>query len=228
MSLRQKIYRSIRDDITYGRLNPGERLIESELAKRFGASRSPIREALRQLEAENLLTLRSNSGATVSKLSIKQVDEIYNIRLLLESYAVKLTAERLHEEHTKYLRDLNCECRSAIEKYDLTKWLYHNELFHNFFYENCGNDNLRNLLETLGRRVYRYRYIIVSIPGHFETYLDQHELIIRACERKESEAAKKGMQMHIMKIKEILIDHLNNYDKLNRAPYQFLNIFLEY
>jgi len=210
-SLREKIYESIRDDITYGRLNPGERLIESDLAKQFNASRSPIREALRQLQTENLLTLKSNSGAIVSKLSIKQVDEIYNIRWLLESYAVRLNVERMNKDDIKYLTNLNNECRSAVKVNDLNKWLYNNRLFHHFFYENCGNENLGDLLKMLEPRIYRYRYIIVSIPGHFGTYLDQHACIVRECKRKDADAAEICMRMHIQRIKEVLLNHLNTF-----------------
>ena len=93
-SVRETIYEAIRDEITYGELLPGERLTEKELSEKFKASRSTIRECLRQLESEALLTYASHKGFTVSKLSIKQVEEIYNLRGLLESYATRLTAEK--------------------------------------------------------------------------------------------------------------------------------------
>jgi DNA-binding GntR family transcriptional regulator len=106
-SLRQKVYYSIREDITLGRLSPGERLIEFELAKRFKASRSPIREAIRQLESEGLIKFNQNRGITVSKLSPEEVNEIYNVRWLLESYAARLIAEKATKANVVYLGDLH-------------------------------------------------------------------------------------------------------------------------
>ena len=88
-SIREKIYQKVRDRITYGFLNPGERLIEENLVKEFKVSRTPIRESLRQLENEGLITFERNKGFTVSKLSPKQVDEIYQLPWILEGYAAK-------------------------------------------------------------------------------------------------------------------------------------------
>src|SRR4030043_2088390 len=101
-SLREKIYQAVRDDITYGRLSSGERLVESMLVERFRASRSPIREALRQLVSEGLITFERNKGITVSKLSTREVDEIYTLRWLLESYAARLTAGKATKKDLKY------------------------------------------------------------------------------------------------------------------------------
>jgi DNA-binding GntR family transcriptional regulator len=78
-TLRNIIYQSIRDDITYGRLSPGERLLENQLAEQFKASRSPIREALRQLEAEGLITFDTRKGISISKLSVREVMKSSNV-----------------------------------------------------------------------------------------------------------------------------------------------------
>lgn len=105
--LKETIYQKIRDDITYGILSPGERLIESKLGEEFGASRSPVREVLHQLVSEGLATFERNKGITVSRLSIKQVDEIYNLRIVLESFAAGLTAARTREKDIQYLLTLH-------------------------------------------------------------------------------------------------------------------------
>ena len=210
-SVREKIYEHIRDQITYCRLNPGERLTESALANAFHASRSPIREALRQLESEGLLTFEPNKGFTVSKLSIRQVDEIYSIRWLLESYATRLTVESITSEHIAFLEELNERCRVAAEKVDLPSWLQHNSAFHSYFYDHCGNENLRMILQTLQRRIHRYKYIIVSVPGHFRTYLSQHDGILKACRKRDGEKGEHYMKLHIQTIREVLLGHLNRF-----------------
>ncbi|MBW2106988.1 MAG: GntR family transcriptional regulator [Deltaproteobacteria bacterium] len=207
-SLREKIYEKVRDDITYGKFAPGERLVEDRLAEEFKASRSPIREALRQLESEGLITFERNKGITIARLSIKQVDEIYTLRWLLESYAARLTAERFAKKDVPYLRDLQEKLRVAAKNMDLRDWLHNNTLFHNFLSEHCGNSNLIQVLGNLKRRVYRYHYITVSVPGHFETYLGHHEGMLQGCEKNDGEMAEKFMKLHLQTIKDVLINHL--------------------
>src|SRR4030042_891939 len=145
--LRQKIYQSIRDDITYGKLSPGERLVESILTEQFKASRSSIREALRQLESEGLIRFNQNRVITVSKLSIQEIDEIYTLRWLLESFAAFLTAEKATKENVAHLRALLKKMKAAARENDLISWLEANTLFHSFLSEKSGNTNLDRTLE---------------------------------------------------------------------------------
>ena len=210
-SLRQNIYHSIREDITYGRLSPGERLIEFELAKKFKASRSPIREAIRQLESEGLIRFNQNKGITVSKLSPEEVNEIYNLRWLLESYAARLSAEKATKAHVVYLRDLHKKLKLAAKNSDLPNWIQNNILFHDFLSENSGNKNLHQILVTLKRRVYLYHYVIVSIPGNFKAYIEHHAKIIKACETNDGEMAERSMKLHIQTVKQVLINYLNRF-----------------
>jgi DNA-binding GntR family transcriptional regulator len=210
-SLREKIYQGIRDDITYGKLSPGERLVESTLVKRFKTSRSPIREALRQLESEELITFERNKGITVSKLSIQEIDEIYSLRWLLESYATRLSAERATKNDVVYLKDLHGKLKAAAKNSDLLGWIQNNILFHDFFSENCGNNNLHQVLSTLKRRVNRYHYTIVRIPGHFKVYIEHHGGMLRACESNNGRVAEKYMRAHVQMIRTVLMDYLNKF-----------------
>jgi len=212
--LRKHIYETIRDRITYGQLNPGERLTESGLAASFKASRSPIREALRQLESEGLISAERNKGITVSKLSLAEVDEIYSLRGLLESHAARLTAERATREDVKLLRDLQEKLKKAAKKFDLEGWLRTNTLFHDFLEEHCGNSNLIPILQTLKRRTYRYKYVIIRIPGHFEEYLEQHEGILRGCSKRDGELAEKFMKQHLATIKEVTTSYLKEFTEV--------------
>ncbi|MBU1274941.1 MAG: GntR family transcriptional regulator [Proteobacteria bacterium] len=215
LSVRERIYEAIRDEITYGELLPGERLTEKELSEKFQASRSTIRECLRQLESEGLLTFESHKGFRVSKLSTRQVEEIYDLRWLLESYATRLTAEKTTPAQVAHLEKLQEGCGKAAHKSDLKAWLKYNTAFHNFFYENCGNDNLKLLLDTLKRRIYRYQYIIIQIPGHFENYLAQHEKIIEACRHNDGRAAEKQMQTHLRGIKKVLLEQFEKFPAMH-------------
>ncbi len=210
-SLREKICQTIRDDITYGKLFPGERLVESKLVERFKTSRSPIREALRQLESEGLITFERNKGITVSKLSIQEIDEIYRLRWLLESYAAHLSAERATRSDVAYLKDLHGKLKVAARNSDLLSWIHNNILFHDFFSGNSGNSNLKQVLSTIQRRVYRYHYLIIRIPGYFKAYIEHHEGVLRACELNDGKMAEKYMKAHIQTIRTVLIDYLNKF-----------------
>ena len=208
-SLSQTVYHSIIRDITYGRFSPGERLTETKLSNEYKASRSTIRETLRRLEGEGLIKLEEYKGITVSKPSIGEVEEIYNLRVLLEGYSVRLASEKMTKAHLQQLSDLNEKLKEAVRLSDIPGWIHNNILFHDFFLKICGNHNLGQILTNLKRKVYLYHYNIVSIPGHFKMYIKQHEAILKACQRHDGKMAEENMRAHIEMVKTILLDYLN-------------------
>jgi DNA-binding GntR family transcriptional regulator len=209
ISTRERIYLRIRDDITYGRLFPGERLVESKLVEELKVSRGPIREALRQLESEGLIKFESNKGVSVRKHSVSEIEQIYNLRFVIESYAARLCAEKATKDDIAYLRKLHEILKIAAGKSDYHSWIYNNKLFHEFFSENCGNIYLHQILSSLKRMVPQYFYSVVRIPGHFNTYIEQHESILRSMVRKDGKMAAKYTGLHIKTFKEVLIEWLS-------------------
>lgn len=214
--LREKIYHTIRDQITYEILHPGERLTEAKLVREFKTSRSPIREALRQLESEGFVTSQNHKGHQVSKLSIKEVDEIYNMRWLLESYAAGLTANRATEKDVANLKKFHEKLKKAAKKYDLERWLENNTLFHNYLDDHCGNTHLISTIRLLKRKTYRYKYMIVRSSRHFDAALRHHEQILSACQKHDGKKAERHSKLHINSAKKILIDYLNKFSELIR------------
>lgn len=211
-SLRETIYEQIRDDITFGKLYPGQRLTEATLANALKASRSPVREALRQLESEGLITFERNKGIAVSKLSLKEVDEIFDIRMVLEGYAAFLTAEQsITKDDLRYLKQLNKSLQRAAQENDVYSWLELNANFHKFFQARSGNHNLEQLISMLERRVYRYKYMSVSFPHQFSYYLEQHEKIINACEQNKAALVMERMKEHLVYVKGVIVDYLKKF-----------------
>jgi DNA-binding GntR family transcriptional regulator len=208
MSARERIYIKIRDDITYGRLFPGERLVESKLVEELEVSRGPIREALRQLESEGLIKFESNKGVSVRKLSVSEIEQIYNLRSVIESYAARLCAQKASKEDIAYLKKSHESLKIAAQKSDYHSWIHNNNLFHEFISENCGNIYLHQILSSLKRMVYQYFFSVVSIPGHFNSYIEQHESILRSMARNDGKMAAKYMELHIKTFKQVLIDRL--------------------
>jgi len=207
-SISDKIFEVIRDDITWGKYRPGERLVENQFIECFQVSRSPVREALKKLESEGLVE-RNGRGVEVTCLSVKEVDELYSLRGLLESYATGLAAEKFEKQDISYLKDLHEKLKIAATNMDIVNWLTYNDLFHDYFCKRCGNANLIQLIDNIKRKVYRYRYITVNIPGHYTSYLWEHEQIMEGCKNNNGKIAEKYMKLHWKNTQMILAKHLN-------------------
>ena len=121
--VREQIYESIRGRIIYGELHPGERIVEADLVREFKSSRSPVREALRLLESEGLISAVERRGICVSKLFNKEVEEIYDLRILLESHAARLTAQKAAKETVVRLNGFHRKMIKAAKKADFEGWL---------------------------------------------------------------------------------------------------------
>ena len=210
-SLREKIYKKIRRDITIGNLSPGERLVEIKLSEELQASRGLIREALLQLVSEGFLTSKKNKGISVTKLTLKQIDEILSLRCLLEGFAVRLTAERLQKKGLAQLKSMQKALVKATKNGSLTDWTDTNIAFHQFFIENSSNNHLIQFLDGLRCRTYRYSVVSITIPGAQETFVQDHENIITACESGDPKAAEEFMQKHMEHSKNALLSHLKNF-----------------
>ena len=213
-SLREKIYNKIRRDIIIGKLSPGERLVEIKLAEELQASRGLIREALLQLTSEGFLTSQKNRGISVAKLTLKQIDEIYSLRCLMEGYAVRLTAERLQKNGLAKLKAMHKALLKATKNGSLADWSDINIDFHKFFIENSSNNHLIQILDGLRCRTYRYSIFIVTIPGAQEIFIKDHANIIKACEAGDPKAAQEFMEKHMENSKNALLGHLKEFPGL--------------
>ena len=210
-SMREKIYHKIRRDITIGNLSPGERLVEIKLAEEFQTSRGLIREALLQLVSEGFLTSKKNKGLSVTKLTLKQIDEILSLRCLLEGYAVRLTAEKIQREGLAQLRTINKALLKATQNRSLTDWTDANIAFHQFFIDNSCNNHLIQILDGLRSRTYRYSVVGITIPGTQEIFVKDHENITKACESGDPQKAQDFMQKHMENSKNALLSHLKDF-----------------
>jgi DNA-binding GntR family transcriptional regulator len=213
-SLREKIYNKIRRDIIIGKLSPGERLVEIKLSEELQASRGLIREALLQLTSEGFLTSQKNKGISVAKLTLKQIDEIFSLRCILESYAVRLAAERFTSRDHKQLAKMQNELIKATKNGSLADWTDINIAFHKFFIERSDNSYLIQMLDALRCRTYRYSIFIITIPGAQEIFIKDHKDIIKACKDGDPDAAQRLMHKHMENAKNALLVHLKEFPGL--------------
>jgi DNA-binding GntR family transcriptional regulator len=211
-SIRQDIYEKIRDDITFGYLAPGERLTEKKLSDLYKVSRSPIREALRQLESEGLISFERNKGIEVAKLTIRQVYEIFNIRGLLEGYAAQIAIARITEQDINYLEDLHKKMIKAVKTMDRDGWRNNNSLFHSFFRDKADSESLRHLILMLRRRTYPFQYMATNFPRYYEIYIGIHKTIIEACYKKDADLAKRTMEILLHKVRDVIIETMKKVD----------------
>jgi len=208
---REIIYNKLREDIVYCRVKPGVRLVEEDLTKRFKISKTPLREALSQLHVEGFVEYLPNKGVRVASLSVKEVYEIYSIRAVLEGYAAGLAAKRAVLADIEKLISFQKELEKHGKNRNFPGWLENNTKFHFYVSEIGGNQNLINAIQQFQRRVFRYGYLAISIPGHVEEYISLHNKIIDALTNKNSNGAEQLMKKHLMEVRDILADFLEKY-----------------
>lgn len=188
-TLREKILETIREAILKGSLKPGEKVAEPELAERFGISRTPIREAFRQLESEGYLTVIPRKGAVVTSLSERDVEEFYAIKSILEGYAARMAAEHLGEKDIERLEAINQRLQQLADDGDVkTFFKVHNE-FHEVFIKACGNDKLQELISQLVMKFNRLRLASLALPGRMQISVEEHKKIIQSFKDQDGEKA---------------------------------------
>lgn len=188
-TLREKILETIRESILKGTLKPGEKVAEPELAERFGISRTPIREAFRQLESEGYLTVIPRKGAVVASLSERDVEEFYAIKSILEGYAARMAASNLTGKDIERLETINERLESLAEEGDVkTFFRVHNE-FHELFIRAAGNEKLLELIGQLMMKFNRLRMASLSLPGRMEISVNEHKKILEAFKNHDAARA---------------------------------------
>lgn len=190
-TLREKILETIREAILKGTLKAGEKVAEPELAERFGISRTPIREAFRQLESEGYLTVIPRKGAVVTSLSERDVEEFYAIKSILEGYAARIAAGRLNDREIERLNTINDRLEQLAREGDVkTFFRVHNE-FHELFIKASGNNKLLDLIGQLMMKFNRLRMASLSLPGRMEVSVQEHRKIIQAFRAQDGEEADR-------------------------------------
>lgn len=191
LTLREKILETIRDAIMSGALKPGEKVAEPELAERFGISRTPIREAFRQLESEGYLTVIPRKGAVVTSFSQQDVEEFYAIKSILEGYAARRACEKLTDREMDRLETINAKLKLMAEEGDVSHFFKVHNDFHDLFIKAADNEKLTELINSLVSRFKRLRVASLSLPGRMAISVQEHEKIIEAFRKRNGELAER-------------------------------------
>jgi DNA-binding GntR family transcriptional regulator len=206
LTLRERILETIRDAIMSGALKPGEKVAEPELAARFGISRTPIREAFRQLESEGYLTVIPRKGALVASFSAKDVEEFYAIKSILEGYAARKACSRLSSREISKLEGINDKLREIAAEGDVRHFFRVHNNFHDMFIRGAGNEKLHDMIAALLKKFQRLRLASLSKPGRMLISVEEHEKIIEAFRSRDAVLAEMLVQKNAEYGGKVLIE----------------------
>ncbi|WP_137702970.1 GntR family transcriptional regulator [Marimonas lutisalis] len=189
-------YSLLLEAIDLGEFKPGDRLVESDLAERFGVSRTPIREALQRLETQQLLR-RDGRSLIVASLDHNQLSELYVVRAELEGLAARLAARHATEEEVRVLRDMVEEDRALVD--DPSALARANRRFHRQLHLASHNRFLVQQLDLVHQSMALMATTSLAVEGRSETALAEHDAIVSAIEARDEQAAQEALKDHISK-----------------------------
>ena len=181
-----------------GRIAPGERLDEVRLSQRFAVSRTPIREALRQLAATGLVETIPRRGTFVAKLGLPQIIEMFEVMAELEGMCGRLSARRIApEQRTRLLKKLD-DCRAAAEAGNSDDYYYENEQFHGVIYELSHNRFLADQAQQLRNRLKPYRRLQLRVPQRMRSSFEEHKAIVDAILAGDEQDSESLLKNHVL------------------------------
>ena len=195
--LRELVFESLREAIINGRLFPGERLMEIQMAEEMGVSRTPVREAIRKLELEGFVVMIPRKGAYVAGISIKDIADVFEVRAALEALAAGLAAERITEEELDELERFLVEISELRESGNLDAIVEKDTKFHDVIYRASRNERLVQIVTHLQEQIHRFRTASLARPGRTRDALDEHKKLVEAISDRDVELAQKLAREHI-------------------------------
>jgi len=196
-SLRSRVFSQLQNDILNGYYEPGESLIETKLSEELGVSRTPIREALRQLELEGLVQSIPNKGVIVKGVTSQDIQDIYTIRMLIEGLAARWAAEKITDEELQELKDTVDLEEFYTVRNDYSHLLQSDTKFHDIIFKASKSKPLMHTLSTFHHYVQKARKMSMSSPGRAMKVLGEHKAILQAIIDKDAQKAERLTTEHV-------------------------------
>lgn len=197
LPLRDVVFNTLRQAILTGELKPGERLMEIHLANRLGVSRTPIREAIRKLELEGLVTMIPRRGAEVAQITEKSMNDVLEVRRAMDALCVELACDRITAEELESLKQACDGFEAAVRTKDVKKIAQADVALHDIIVRATGNQRLIQLVNNLSEQMYRYRFEYIKDSSQHETLIEEHRIIYQSIVRKDKETAAAAARTHI-------------------------------
>ncbi len=204
--LREIVYEELKRQIMIGEIPPGTRMMEVELADDMGVSRTPIREAIRKLEKEGLVSIEPRRGAYASEVSIKDMVDVLEVREFLEGMAAGLASKRITEEETEAIKHAVEAYREAVESGATEEIIEEDEIFHKLIVDCSGNKTLIQMINQVQELALRFRYIYYEDFSRYQNMPDEHQEILDAVLSGDPEVARKAADEHVLRLKEFVVE----------------------
>lgn len=212
--LSERAYDSIKEAIVTFKVRPGEILTTGGLAEQLNISRTPVREALLRLELDGLVTLLPQKGAEVRSITAEDIMEIFELRVVLESYAMRVAIERFTESDFENLDAIMAKADEAFQRGETKRGSDIARELHNILIAKVNNDRMRRLLDELDDHYKRIRVVSSLIPGRLEKSFEQHKAIVAALKARDSSKAEKAIADHLISVRDETLEGLDNWPNL--------------
>lgn len=209
LPLRDVVFNTLRQAILRGEMEPGERLMEIQLAQKLGVSRTPIREAIRKLELEGLVIMIPRKGAEVAHITEKDMRDVLEVRATLEELVVALACKNVTDEKLAELKAANKLFETSIVSKDVVNIVDADVHFHDIIYTMTDNARLIQIINNLREQMYRYRLEYVKDARTHSILISEHNDIIKQLKDRNVEQAKKVIYQHINNQEKGIIRLLN-------------------
>ena len=197
LPLRDVVFNTLRQAILTGELKPGERLMEIHLANRLGVSRTPIREAIRKLELEGLVTMIPRRGAEVAQITEKSMSDVLEVRRAMDALCAELACERITEEELEQLRRACEKFAQTVKTRDVKKIAQADVELHDIILQATGNSRLIQLVNNLSEQMYRYRFEYIKDLSQHESLVEEHKIIYESLVDRDTVRAAEAARIHI-------------------------------
>ncbi|HYF52198.1 MAG TPA: GntR family transcriptional regulator [Planctomycetota bacterium] len=204
-TLKEQVYRKLKTLLTTGQLDPAVYYSANQFAERLGVSRTPAREALLQLEAEGFLIAEDNRGFRVKEFSEKEARDFFEMRRLMETYAISRLCETLSDEHLQQLRDSFKRMKGACERRDVAELIASDEAFHLVIVSGTDNLFLKSLIRNIRDFIAVFGRRMVEDDARMDEVVEEHEQILKALAARDKSKAADAMARHLQKTEARLL-----------------------
>ncbi|MCI8543791.1 GntR family transcriptional regulator [Acetatifactor aquisgranensis] len=220
LPLRDVVFNTLRQAILTGELKPGERLMELHLADRLGVSRTPVREAIRRLELEGLVTMIPRRGAEVAQITEKGMSDVLEVRRTLDALCAELACDRITEESLARLQKACGHFEQCVATKNAKKIAQADVALHDIIVQATGNQRLIQMVNNLSEQMYRYRFEYIKDSSQHETLVKEHKIIYESIVNKDRDTAAAAAKLHIDNQKKAIIRQirLENDKKQDSIP----------
>ncbi len=203
--LREVVYERLKKGIQRGEFKVKERLIEQRLAKDFGVSRTPIREAISRLEHDGLVDKTPQGGVMVRGTTKEEIEEIFGLRAIMESYAASLATERVDEEVLHRLQVIIDKSEGALQQRNVNRFIQLNSEFHEIIYRESRSEKLYQMINDMRDYFYKYRVLILKMEGMPDISLQDHKRMLQAMREGDTQKVEQLVKEHILRGRESLL-----------------------